>query len=201
MFSVSFFVILICAIYLVVIQGVTSHKDGYFSQRQMRAHGNRGFAFVEHGGMWADVFLISPAIAYIMSHYHLEYFSWWGLIMLTVVAEFTVWSVKAYETVAMMGVPEAHTHHGKTKATGWIHAVSATWWIWVILLYFLTPINPKASPRDMVIISLVITAWAPLGLVKFNNPLWKWTKSNSQQIGGEIAVLWAITIVRIAMGW
>ena len=201
MFSITFFVILICGIYLVVMQGITSHKDGYFSQKQMRVRGNRGFAFVEHGGMWADVFLIAPAVAYIMSKYHLDYTSWWSLLILTGVAEFVVWTAKAYETIAMMGVPEAHTHHGKTTAAGWIHAVSATWWIWIILLFFLTPIKPRASPGDMIITSLIITAWAPLGLVKFNNPLWKWTKSNSQQIGGEIAVLWAITITRIVMKW
>lgn len=190
-----FWSILATGVALVVIQGIYAWMDGYLTQKQMRSHGTtNGWSFMEHGGMWADVFPISPLVAYITS-YKLEYFSWWGLGLLALSGILTVAAIKGYEKGGLK-TPEAHTHDGRTTAAGWIHGLFAMVGLWIFALFYFTPITPSASPRDIVIVSLLLTPFFYLGVVKFS-PRWKFEKWVRWQVAGEIVGLWVATTIRI----
>ena len=86
----SFFVTWLIGIMFVVAQGIATYTGGYFSQSQMVARGiTNGWSFCNHAGMYADIFIVSPVIAYIMSNYELSYFSKWGAWMFVAVTILT----------------------------------------------------------------------------------------------------------------
>ncbi len=60
--------VLVTGLFLVCVQGATSWMDGYLSQKQMKKELGiyDGWSFLQHGGMWADVFIVSPLVAYIL---------------------------------------------------------------------------------------------------------------------------------------
>ena len=71
-----FWLVLTIGVILVLAQGVFSYRDGYLTKKQMATRGIRhGWSFLEHGGMWADIFIISPLIAYVSSQHQLAYVS------------------------------------------------------------------------------------------------------------------------------
>jgi len=201
MFSTTFFVIAGLSLLPIMAQWIAAYYDGYFNQRQIREYGKgkHAFAIIEHGGLWADIFCISLALGLIISGYELGYRKWWSLCLLVVSVILTYLPVRGYEKAAIT-VPEAHTHDGITTAAGWIHMVYASVVMWVLILFYLTTTTPKVSPRDLLIVTSLMTIWAPLGVIKFN-PQWKWVRANTIQVGAEIAIFWAITITRIVMKW
>ena len=190
-----FFTIMTLGVSLVILQFIAAYFDGWFCQSQMRSLGNRGFAIVEHGGMWADILVVSPTLAFVVSRYHLNYLSWWSLCILVAIVIFTFWSLKHYESVGKI-ISEAHTHHGKTTFAGWIHGFYAAPAMWVFVLFLLTPVEPTASVRGLLLVALTLTVLFPLGLIKFNRE-WKWESSHSWQTGIELVVVWSVTIFRI----
>jgi len=190
-----FFIILMVGICFVVAQGVASHRDGWFNQRQMKRLGNSGYAFVEHGGMWADIFTVSPAIALIISKYHMEYFSWWSVCIFTITTIITVCSVSYYE-LAGVTKPEAHTHYGTTTIAGWIHGFYAVIAMWVFILFFLTPISPEASAGDLLAVAILLSVLFPIGTIHFN-PRWKWVRANTWQVAIELVIVWSIVTFKI----
>lgn len=192
-----FFIILIIGIFFVVMQGIASYADGYFNQKQLLKKGIIGYSFIEHGGMWADVFVVSPAIALIMSSYDLRYFSWWSAVifLLAVIA-----SLKAgieYQRIAVNN-PEAHTHNGKTTIAGWIHGVYAVLGMWVFTMFLVTPITPHATPQHLIIVALFLTILFPLGIVSFNSK-WKLKKGGIWQVIILTSIVWLIIITRLIL--
>ncbi len=177
-------------------QAIAAYYDGYLTQGQMIVLGRHGYAWVEHGGTFVDLFVITPAMAYITSQYRLAYTAWWGWLLLGLTAIVVLWSMQMYSQIAV-SAPEAHTHHGETTIAGWIHGVYAIWGIWVFALFLVTPTTPHTSIHDLLLVAVALTILFPLGVIKFNST-WSWTISNSWQVGIEIAGVWLITTVRIA---
>ena len=192
----SFLEVLAIGITMVVLQGVAAAFDGYFNQKQMRVHGYYGFAFIEHGGMWADIFLVSPAMADIVSKYKLNYNSRASHMILIGVIIFTLTMMNKYKNEGVCK-PEAHTHHGNQTVAGWIHGLFAAVSMWLLILFYFTTTTPKASAHDLILVTSLFTIWAPLGVIKFFNPLWKWTKSLSWTVSIEIAAFWLIAGIKI----
>ena len=154
----------------VVTQGIAAFRDGYLTQRQMRYRvPQRGYSLMEHGGMWADVLLISPITAYILSikeERQLHFGSVTCLIMLgIIVVTFAV--LGAGYAKASKKTPEAHAHHGRTTPAGWIHGLYAVISAWVSAVYYFTAVLPL-NCMEMGCITLPLLFFFPLGAVKFN---------------------------------
>src|SRR5262245_46437105 len=121
----AFVLVLLTGVALVAAQGALSWVDGFLTQSQMRARGmTNGWSFLEHGGIWADLLLVSPVVAYVIANYRLAYFSQSGLLMLGGTISLAVIMGRRYVQTGIT-VPEAHTHSGRTTPAGWLHGVYA----------------------------------------------------------------------------
>lgn len=191
-----FWTVLGTGIVLVVVQGVSSWFDGYLTQAQMHSSRIRnGWSFMEHGGIWADMFVISPIAAYAVSRYQLAYFSRPGLVIL---AASVVLSLAAGYMYQQGGIttPEAHTHHGVTTVAGWIHSLFVVAAIWVCGMVYLNLTSPPMSKPDIIVISVLLTPFFFLGVAKFSDR-WMFSTRAKWQVAIEIVGLWAVTGVRL----
>lgn len=194
--SAMFWTILAVGFAFVGIQGVCAYFDGYFSQAQIfRIHGiKNAYAFIEHGGMWADVFLISPVVAYIICTYRLPYLSKPAIYILVFALLISIVGGVIYQEMGKI-YPEAHTHFGHTPLIGWIHGVFAVASIWICSMFYLTHTTPKPG-FDMIAISIALTAFFILGVMKFN-PNWRWSKVAIVQVSVLILLVWVTTACKL----
>lgn len=191
-----FWLVLLVGIALVIFQGILSHFDGYFTQAQMQARGiMNGYSFMEHGGMWADVFVISPMIAYLTTRYRFGYTAWWGWLILIVALAITIGSAPIYNKIGLMH-PVAHSHDGHTTVAGWIHAVFAIAALWIAGMFYFMPIVPQATTQDILIISGLLTPFFFLGMVDFNRN-WVFMNGAKIQLAVEIMILWIVAWIKI----
>ena len=66
------------------MQGVFAWHNGWFSQTRLQLRGIRNaWSFTDHGGTRADVFLITPLVAYLAGKYSFPYLSLTGLSVLS----------------------------------------------------------------------------------------------------------------------
>ncbi|HEX3531746.1 MAG TPA: hypothetical protein VH988_32195 [Thermoanaerobaculia bacterium] len=190
--SLKFWTVLAAGVSLVGLQGFFAHADGYFSHRQiLHVHNiSNAYAFIEHGGMWADVFITTPIAAYIVCRYRLPYFSWPGLLVLVLALAFGTAAGLVYQEMGKT-FPEAHTHFGHTPPAGWIHGLFAVAALWIIGMFYLTHTEPQRS-NDIIVVSMGLTALLALGVMKFN-PRWSWSTEALIQVALSATLLWIIT--------
>ena len=197
--------VLVAGILLVILQGLCAYADGWLTQGQIaRNHpGVIGYAFMEHGGMWADLLIISPILAYTVGKYKLEYTAWWSWMVLIICIGLTLAAGYGINK-ASLTVPEAHAHDGCATAAGWIHALYSVIGAWVMILFYSSPTRPSVTHADLIRVSIVLTPFFFMGVVKFN-PVWfsRW----SQDVPGQLTtfigpiVVWSITLLRIGKWW
>ncbi|HUC31629.1 MAG TPA: hypothetical protein VMR99_03020 [Candidatus Paceibacterota bacterium] len=188
--------VFLIGIALVILQGVCSYFDGYFTQFQMQAAGiMNGYSFMEHGGMWADIIVISPMVAYIVSRYRLKYTSWYSILIFVIAVGITIAAGIAYKKIGLI-YPTPHSHDGRTTAAGWIHGVFAIAALWIAGMFYFTPTNPHASTRDVLVISGLLTPFFFLGIVDFNSR-WVFMHGAKIQLAVSIAILWIITAIKL----
>jgi hypothetical protein len=188
-------VIMAVSVLIVFAQAVAAENDGYFSRAQMEALGHKGYSFLQHGGMWADVTIIPFTIGWIVSHYHFNYIAWYSWLAFGAAAFVTLGVAMMYQK-GSVNTPEAHAHDGKTTIAGWIHVLYAMVAMWIYFLFYFTPATPRVIPRDLILISIFMTPFFYLGVKKFN-PSWKMTKQDKIQVIAMPAVIWVVAIIRI----
>jgi len=93
-------------------------------------------------------------------------------------------------------MPEAHTHDGYTTVAGWIHGLYALLSAWIIVLFLISPFEGNIQEEHLLIIAVLLSIWATMGVVKFN-PKWEWKNDNALQVVGEILTIWIVTEARI----
>ena len=186
---------------LIALQGFAASKDGFFSAQQLQEfvwlpHFKGGpYAFTDHGGMWADFFVMTPIVAYVMAKYRLPYFSLWGLIELVIAVAITIALVKMWMGFGHF-YPEAHAHDPirpndpQLPIAGWIHGFYMVVAIWICAMYY-TVAEPKPG-FDMMFVALGLMVVLTLGVMKFN-PSWHWDKGAIIQVAGLCALVWAVT--------
>lgn len=187
-----FWAVFAAGIALTVFQGLLALIDGYFTQAQMHSHGvTNGWSFMEHLGMPGNAFIVAPAVAYAMSNYQLKYFSGWGLVVLLFAVAITLASTYVWRQGGIK-TPEAHTHDDMTTLAGWVLVVFMSLSTWILgLVYF----NLAASPvpvKDLVWISIALSVFFPLGVMKFNER-WTFSPDAEWQVNAEIFIVWALT--------
>lgn len=189
-----FWTVMFVGVGMVLLQGICSYTDGYFTEGQMfRRHGiENGWSFMQHGGMWSDVFIITPVVAFVLAKYDLHFTSPSSLGLLGISVVITLLMLHVYSQGGLKN-PEAHTHQGTTTAAGWIHAVFAIVAMWIIIRFYATPLSPMPNVQDILIVSCALTPFFLLGVVKFTN---RWTFES----GAMIQVLVLTAVVWIAAG-
>ncbi len=190
---------------LLFLQALLSFQDGFFSANQMyrleewhvtssgtiyslpsRDH-LRGYSFLQHGGMWFDVIVITPLVAYLVGKYRFEYISMQSIEI--AVVSLVVWTSLAVFVFTPAGkiMPEAHTHDGHVTEAGWILVVYATLASWVIAMVYIKNLAvPAVSKTDIATVSGLLVPWAITGVMKFT-PKWKFTFPVAVQTAAMIA--------------
>lgn len=197
MFNWRLFVdVLLAGEILVILQAILAFLDGYFTQANMQQQGiMNGYSFIEHGGMWADVFIVSPGTAYLVAKYHFAYTAWWSWTILAVGIGFAAMAGSMYNEFALKH-PTPHSHNGKTTTVGWIHAAYAIPVIWIGGMFYLTPTSPAISPYDLIATSAVLTPFFVLGILDFNQN-WEFLPEAKEQLWIEIPAIWIVTGIRL----
>ncbi len=192
----TFWTILVVGIGLIVVQGISAHFDNRFSRRELDNAGiTNSWSFLQHGGMWADVFIISPIVAYALSKYQLDIHSWRGIGTLIVSIVFTLAMIEFYRRRGI-AMGDHCTHDGKTTFAGWIHGLYAFAAIWVCLEIYLELMAPVVSKQDIVIFSLLLTPFFYLGVAKFSER-WIFSAQDKWQVLALTTGVWVITVIRL----
>ncbi len=167
-----FFEVLGLELLLILAQFVASRIDGYATKKQMEERGVKGYSFMQHGGMWADLFIISPLVAYLVQKYSFEYMQFGGLVLFMIF--FWAWFLLAVLVYApaSKNIPEAHAHGGYVTVAGYIHILFATFTTWVIVMAYTGLTTIPVSNNDIFMTSVLLTLWAYFGQAKFS-PLWR----------------------------
>ncbi|MES2436626.1 MAG: hypothetical protein V4519_01325 [Patescibacteria group bacterium] len=188
--------VLMIGLGLVLLQAVCAYLDGFLTQAQMRRRGiMNGYSFMEHGGMWADVFVITPLVAFIMGNYKLPFYTGPGIITMMFLMFGAIGLGMLFSRQALEH-PEAHTHDGQTTAAGWVHGLYAVFGLSVCVLFYLFPVVPQISTRDLLIVSSILTLFFPLGMMKFSKQ-WKPDRNFWIFLSIEVVALWSVTLVRM----
>ena len=139
--TTSFWSLLILFEIPVVLQGLFAWRDQFLTPSQMVRHGiAQGLPFAAHGGMWGDVFFISPLLAALVEIY-ISGWSWLRIVAAFLASLFA--SYMMHETYKHAFYPEAHVQYGKLTATGHIHLVYMAVAFAVIGLYYIhAPYTP-----------------------------------------------------------
>lgn len=191
-----FFPVLSVGVALVALQAFFAEADGHFSQPQMERQGiTDRWSFLQHGGMWADVFIISPLVAYDAAKYTFDFTSRWGIGLGVATFVVVLALVEVYRRAGIIK-SEAHTHDGKTTVAGWIHALYAGAAIFVYGQIYLGLTTPVVTRFDLILHTLILTPFFYLGAKKFS-PEWKFDKGAKIQVFGGTLVVWILTLVRL----
>ena len=181
---------------LVAAQGAASWLDGCWSQAQLRSLGvTNSYSFWEHGGMWADVFIITPLVAYAVSKYELDCSSGSGVVALFASGAVTLVLIELYRRWGM-AMGDHCTYDGKTTLAGWIHGLFAFGAIWVCAEIYLGLTTPVVSNRDIIIFSTMLSPFFYLGVAKFNER-WVFGVAEKWQVIGGLALVWMIAAFHI----
>lgn len=186
---------------LIALQFLAASRDDFLSAEQLRhmlwlPHYKGGpFAITEHGGMWVDIFVTTPLLAFVMATYRLPYFSLSGLIELTIAVVVTIVLIKVWQSFGHL-YPEAHAHDPirpgdpQLPIAGWIHGFYMAMAIWIFVMYY-TIASPKPG-FDMAFVAAGLTVVLTVGVMKFN-PSWHWDRGAIIQVAILCSAVWTVT--------
>ncbi len=160
-----FWLVLAISVAGVMLQALFAYVDEFFWPSQMLRKVSRGLPFIAHGGMWGDVLIISPILAFIVERYSPGW-SWGKIgtaILVGLIASFVM-----HETYKAGTIIEAHVQRGHLTDAGWMHLLYMAAAFAVLGLYFLdaeyTPYMWLVSV--LLIIHTVVGNHVVLGLVQ-----------------------------------
>ena len=181
---------------LVALQGVASWLDGRWSRAQLRSRGiTNSYSFWEHGGMWVDVFIITPLVAYAVSKYELDCSSVPGVVALFASGAVTLVLIEMYRRGGI-AMGDHCTHDGKTTLAGWIHGLFAFLAIGVCVEIYLGLTTPVVSKQDVIVFSTLLTPFFYLGVAKWSER-WVFGTAEKWQVAAGIILVWIAAAVRI----
>ena len=187
------YVVLQC---LVIGQVIAAYFDKRLYHWQMTKRGVGGYSLTDHGGIWFDLIVMSGLTAYIVGIYEMDYASLYGLLILGMVVAGLLAAGCGYRKAAIDFGGEAHTHDGRTTLAGWLHGVYAMCVAWTMTLFYLLPVSPLASTKDILMVTSVLTPFFYIGTVKFSIQ-WKLNRSAKRQTIIGIVIVWAVTLAKL----
>ena len=150
----------LCNMNLVIFGGIIAYAEGKWSHKSM---GLKSIPFKNHGGMWADFFLLTP-VAYLIAPFVL---SWTGTQIAISLAISSVISIIAHIAWTKLQPipghiidPQAKGWRKLTLLGGWYHMAYMTVALAMIMMFYLC--SPGA-PRFWV--SVFLSILIPVGSV------------------------------------
>jgi hypothetical protein len=198
----SWEIVLFVEAILLFLQAAFAEGDGYLKYSDLKRRGIvNAYSLMEHGGYWADIFIISPVVAYITGRYELAYTSWYSIATFVVACAVIGGAGYGYgkhgeKKKPDVMLPDSYVHEQKTSLAGWVHLIFAVAVCYVIVMFYLTPITPAASRWDMLIISSLLTPFCFLGVCKFTRR-WKFSPFAMKQVAIQLVGLWLVTAWRL----
>jgi len=182
---------------LILVQAVASWSTGWLTPSQLRSRRiMNGYSFFEHGGMWADAYLVSYVVARWFGAYEFESpLSPWGLLPVVVTGIVVLAFVYLWEEGSETS-PDHCAQYGRTVFAGWVHAVYFGIALWTGAQFYLGWTTPVASRSDLIWLTAILTPWCALGVMKFSSH-WHWTPAAIGQAVGLVALLWGTVGYRI----
>lgn len=124
----------------VLMEGCLAYRNGMLTPAQMSAKYPdwRGLPFIAHGGMWGDIFIISPLVGLIVGMYG---GSWTLVQIVTMLGIGVALSGVMHWTYIQTPFPDSLAWKGEgITAAGWLHVIYMGVAFAIIgLLYFCTP--------------------------------------------------------------
>lgn len=102
----------------VFLMALLAYQDGMLFPSQMVARYPIGFPFIANGGMWGDLFFVTPAL-YLIGKHHEEWGVWlWPALVLGVLASYAM-----HHFVYLRGaLPDSLAGGGRPiSPAGWVH--------------------------------------------------------------------------------
>jgi hypothetical protein len=177
----------------VIVSGAVSLAEGTATNRRVT------MGFINHGGMWGDLIIMSMVTGIVFPHLVRSYFlsAVFVALALTVIAH-AQWA-KGMRNDATTGHMFPTHKTGKwyvdISAAGWTHVFVMTMLLTVTLMYAVSP-----APTNIVVaISLLLTVHVFLGTVQpgwyCTGKLWTWRNFGPPLL--EAALIWCIALLKI----
>lgn len=192
-FSIAAFAITIC---FVIAQGLVSLAEGTFTNRRVT------MGFVNHGGMWGDLFLLSVVNGLLWPHFINLYIIIPGVIASYIITVFIHWQWEesfrwAGITCHMFPGCIGYVNSTRTRVSraGALHVIYMTLQITLLIMYIISPI-PEAT---VLLASMLLTAHVFLGTVQ---PGWYctrelWTRMNMVPPVICTVLIWLVASVKL----
>jgi hypothetical protein len=112
------FILALSSVLLVLIEAGLTYLDGMFLPSQMVMRYPIGFPFISNGGMWGDLFFVTPVL-YIIGKYHEQ----WGVWLCPAIILGVAVSYAMHHFVYLKGtLPDSLAGGGRPiSPAGWIH--------------------------------------------------------------------------------
>lgn len=178
---------------IVFIEGACAYHDGFLTQGQIAYHHHfpKAWSFMEHAGMWCDLFLVSPLVAMIISKYELAYSSWQSIVFIALSIAITLYFNHMYNTKWLI-VPEAGRHDGAVTTMGKIHGLYAVVTMWIIFLFYFCPVTPEITKSDLLKVFGALLILFFVGITKFSTK-WEWRRLDSITVATECLITIGVT--------
>jgi hypothetical protein len=160
-----------------------------------------------HGGMWGDVFIISPLVAAIVGYYWSTW-AWWQVLGAAGIG-FAA-SYVMHETYKAAPWPEAHVEGGHLTDVGCVHLGYMAFAFAALLLYYVRPVSQTelammGFASGLLVLHVVLGTHVPLGMLKRDDPesFWWYPGEPLKSAGtwGAIAGTAILTFGRTAVGY
>ena len=111
-------ILALSSVCLVLVEGSLTYLDEMFLPSQMMKKYPVGFPFIANGGMWGDLFLVTPVL-YIIGKYHAEWGVWlWPALIFGVIASYAM----HYFVYLHGALPDSLAGGGRPiSPAGWVH--------------------------------------------------------------------------------
>jgi hypothetical protein len=184
--------------FILLVQIPVAYDDGTLTSGMFRkSHGlHRAHGLLEQGDFLADVFIVSPLMAWVMAK-HDVWTGWvWPLSILG--AAIGLWTCMSRVFVAQ-GVhnPNSYAYDGKMSRVGICHGAYFVIGFWVMIMAYIGPMEPTFTRHEYIVASSLLTVWVYLGPKKFSSHH-RFCSTDIVVGAGELAVFWGVTGYRLA---
>lgn len=167
---------------LVLLGAYAAYKDNFLTVSQMTKSGvDEGLPFIAHLGMWGDLILVSPMIAFIWN----AAFDQWTLMQIVIAFGIgAVVSLVMHFFYSQSPFPESHVFGKRLTVAGWIHMIYMGLALGILILFFFSTKEniPVWVIRFVVIglgVHIVLGTHCLVGMLNFDwyreKPQTKWT--------------------------
>jgi len=146
---------------IVLFSGLVAYWEGRLTHKQL---GEKSIPWLWHGGVWADLLLLTPVIYYIspfFQEWEMNQVVMYGLISIGVTAICHLLYAKTQPIAGHIVEPKG-LGFGKLPIGGWYHFAYATVILAVVALFYLQP----GTEKPTMAVSILLTAYTLVSVIQ-----------------------------------